>query len=83
MLAPKSSRAKYPLATISAYGPDNTRATKLVVGILRRAGQKYPKTLFIRTRSAGVAGHARGATRTHVPKTATLIQRFTRAAELD
>jgi hypothetical protein len=34
------SRAKYPLATISAYGPDNRRATKLVVGILRRAGQK-------------------------------------------
>jgi hypothetical protein len=28
------------LATISAYGPDNRRATKLVVGILRRAGQK-------------------------------------------
>ena len=36
----KRSRAKYPLATISAYGPDNKRATKLVVGILRRAGQK-------------------------------------------
>lgn len=33
------SRAKYPLATIAAYGPDNARATKLVVGILRRPGQ--------------------------------------------
>ena len=30
------------LATISAYGPDNKRATKLVVGILRRAGQQAP-----------------------------------------
>ncbi len=38
----KASRTKYPLATISAYGPDDTRATKLVVGILRRAEQKYP-----------------------------------------
>jgi hypothetical protein len=40
MRASQRSRAKYPLATISAYGPDNRRATKLVVGILRRAGQK-------------------------------------------
>jgi hypothetical protein len=36
------SRANYPLATISAYGPDNKRATKLVVGILRRPGQRAP-----------------------------------------
>jgi hypothetical protein len=40
MRASERSRAKCPLATISAYGPDNGRATKLVVGILRRAGQK-------------------------------------------
>ena len=39
MRASQRSRAAYPLATISAYGPDNRRATKLVVGILRRAGQ--------------------------------------------
>ena len=45
MFASKRSRAKYPLATISAYGSDNTRATKLVVGILGRAGQKYPSEL--------------------------------------
>jgi hypothetical protein len=40
MRASQPSRAKYPLATISAYGPDNRRATKLVVAILRGAGQK-------------------------------------------
>ena len=40
MRAAQRSRAKYPLATISAYGPDNRRATKLVAGILRRAGQR-------------------------------------------
>jgi hypothetical protein len=40
MRASQRSRAKYPIATVSAYGPDNRRATKLVVGILRRAGQK-------------------------------------------
>jgi hypothetical protein len=38
-----SARAKYPIATLSAYGPDNRRATKLVVGILRRAGQNSPR----------------------------------------
>jgi hypothetical protein len=43
MFPSKRSRAKYPLATISPYGPDNTRATRLVVGILRRAGQKSPR----------------------------------------
>jgi hypothetical protein len=36
MCASQPSRAKYPLATISAYGPDNRRATKVAVGILRR-----------------------------------------------
>ena len=45
MRASQRSRAKYPLATISAYGPDNRRATKLVVGILRRAGQKSPNPM--------------------------------------
>ncbi len=42
MRASQRSRAKYPLATISAYGPDNQRATKLVAGLLRRAGQQDP-----------------------------------------
>lgn len=53
MLASKPSRVKYPLATISAYGPDNTRATKLVVGILRRAGQKYPSEMRSWSTDAG------------------------------
>jgi Protein of unknown function (DUF1186)/SEC-C motif len=39
-MASQPSRAKYPLATVAAYGPDNRRATKLVVGILRHRGQK-------------------------------------------
>jgi hypothetical protein len=45
MRASQGSRAKYPLATISAYGPDNRRATKLVVGILRRARQRDPNPM--------------------------------------
>jgi hypothetical protein len=40
-----SARAKYAIATVSAYRPVNTRATKLVVGILRRAGQKSPNPM--------------------------------------
>jgi Protein of unknown function (DUF1186)/SEC-C motif len=53
MRASQRSRAKYPLATVSAYGPDNRRATKLVVGILRRAGQKDPNPLRSWSTDAG------------------------------
>jgi Protein of unknown function (DUF1186)/SEC-C motif len=35
-------RADFPIATIAAYGPDNTRATKLVVSILQRPGNPAP-----------------------------------------
>lgn len=49
----RPSRTKYPLATISAYGPDNARATKLVVGILRRAGQKDTNPIRTWTTDAG------------------------------
>jgi Protein of unknown function (DUF1186)/SEC-C motif len=38
----RPSRTKYPLASIAVYGPDNTRATKLVASILPRPEQKYP-----------------------------------------
>jgi len=34
--------AEFPLATIAAYGPDNTRATKLVVSILPRLDDPNP-----------------------------------------
>jgi hypothetical protein len=53
MRASQRSRAKYPLATISAYGPDNRRATKLVVRILRRAGQKDPNPMHSWSTDAG------------------------------
>ena len=53
MPASKPSRATYPLATIAAYGPDNSRATKLVVGILRRAGQNDPKQMRTWSTDAG------------------------------
>jgi len=53
MLASNHWRAKYPFATISAYGSDNRRATKLVVGILRRAGQKHPNQLRSWSTDAG------------------------------
>jgi len=53
MRASRRSRAEYPLATISTYGPDNRRATKLVVGILRRAGQRDPNPLRSWSTDAG------------------------------
>jgi hypothetical protein len=53
MLTSNASRAKFPLATIAAYGPDNRRATKLVVGILRRAGQKDPNPMRTWSTDAG------------------------------
>jgi hypothetical protein len=39
----RSSRpVRYPLATIAAYGPDSTIATKLVVSVFARPGQRDP-----------------------------------------
>jgi hypothetical protein len=35
-------RGRYPLATIAAYGPDSTLATKLVVSVLARKDQRNP-----------------------------------------
>jgi len=53
MRASQSSHTTYPLATISAYGSDNRRATKLVVGILRRAGQKAATPMRMWSSDAG------------------------------
>lgn len=53
MRVSQRSRAKYPLATISAYGFDNRQATKLVVGILRRAEQKDPNPMRSWSTDAG------------------------------
>jgi hypothetical protein len=53
MRASQRSPTKYPLATISAYGPDNRRATKRVVGILRRARQKDPNPMRSWSTDAG------------------------------
>jgi hypothetical protein len=42
----RSRRApQYPLATIAAYGPDNTVATKLVVSVIERPGQRGPAAM--------------------------------------
>jgi Protein of unknown function (DUF1186)/SEC-C motif len=55
MRASGPSRTKYPLATIAAYGPDNRRATKLVVGIRRRPGQKDTNPIRAWSTDAGDA----------------------------
>jgi hypothetical protein len=43
----------FPVGTIAAYGPDNTRATKLVVSILQRPGDREPRAM--RTWTTGAA----------------------------
>ncbi len=40
-----SNAAKFPLGTIAAYGPDNRRATKLVVAVFKDQGQEEPEAL--------------------------------------
>ena len=40
-----SSARKFPFATIAAYGPDNERATKLVVAVFKHQDQKDPEAL--------------------------------------
>ncbi len=37
--------ADFPAAIVAAYGPDNMRATKLVVSILQRAGDGEPRAM--------------------------------------
>lgn len=37
-----STPVRYPIATMATYGPDDTRATKLVASVFRRARQKSP-----------------------------------------
>src|SRR5919201_5338881 len=37
--------ADFPAATVAAYGPDNTRATKLVVSILQDRGDVNPRVM--------------------------------------
>jgi len=41
--APQSP--KYPIGTIAPYGPNNTLATKLVVAVFKKPGQKEPDAL--------------------------------------
>ena len=36
---------RYPQATIAAYGPDSTLATKLVVAVIERPGQHDPSLI--------------------------------------
>src|SRR5471030_2697837 len=38
-------RGRYPLATIAAYGPDATLATKLVVSVVKRPGRRGPSAV--------------------------------------
>jgi hypothetical protein len=52
MRGSSSSRPDYPLALISAYGPDSSRATKLVVALVRRSGED-PSELRTWTADAG------------------------------
>jgi hypothetical protein len=43
--------AGFPVATMAAYGPDNKRATKLVVSILQRPGDREPRAMWGRPSS--------------------------------
>jgi hypothetical protein len=43
---------QYPIATLAAYGPDNTRATKLVVSVIRKPGRD-PSAMESWTTDAG------------------------------
>ena len=45
--------ADFPVATIAAYGPDNTCATKLVVSILQRSGDREPRAMQTWTTGTG------------------------------
>jgi hypothetical protein len=44
-MKPAQKPTKYPFATVIAYGPDNTRATKLVVAVYKTPAQQTAATL--------------------------------------
>ncbi len=45
MRVSRKNSPRYPIGTLMAYGPDNTRATKLVAAVFNRPGQKEPDAL--------------------------------------
>jgi hypothetical protein len=53
MRSSRTERVTYPFATIAAYGPDNRRATKLVVAVVRHANQRTPEPIRRWIRDAG------------------------------
>jgi hypothetical protein len=50
-----SNPRKFPFGTIAAYGPDNQRATKLVVAVFKHKDQDEPEALQRWVASAGDA----------------------------
>ena len=49
----RSARTRFPLATVAAYGPDTTLATKLVVSVFERARDSAPSATHTWTTEAG------------------------------
>jgi hypothetical protein len=45
MREPRKKSPRNPIGTLLAYGPDNTRATKLVAAVFNRPGHKEPDAL--------------------------------------
>ena len=45
MRVSRKKSPRYPIGTLMAYGPDNTRATKLVAAVFNRPGQEEPDAL--------------------------------------
>jgi hypothetical protein len=55
MKSSKKNFPRHPIGTLTAYGPDNTRATKLVAAVFRRPGQEKATALhrwFVETGDA-------------------------------
>src|SRR5580704_10166336 len=57
----RSSRSgQYPVATIATYGPDSSLATKLVVSVVDRPGQRDPSAMRTWTTQAVDVRHDPG-----------------------
>jgi Protein of unknown function (DUF1186)/SEC-C motif len=52
-----ATQERYPLASIAAYGPDSTLATKLVVSVIERPGQRDPFATQTWTTETGDVRH--------------------------
>src|SRR4030042_87100 len=84
MRVSRKNSLRHPIGTLMAYGPDNTRATKLGAAVFNRPGQEEPDALgrwFVDTGDARneptIAGEVAAFFKQHGVKETAVADRIT------